>query len=148
MGMQHGTYALILSCSMHAVVQIGRLGCVQLQSGYYVYVGSAFGPGGIAARLAHHVKVTPRPHWHVDYLRAHAVLEEVWYTDDPVRREHAWAALFAQARGASIPLVGFGSSDCRCVSHLWRFQTRPSRSSFQRRLRRHAMAAMTHLTLT
>ena len=40
-----GTYALILSCASNARIQIGRLGTMQLQRGYYVYLGSALGPG-------------------------------------------------------------------------------------------------------
>jgi hypothetical protein len=27
--------------------------------------------------------------------------------------------------GASIPLVGFGASDCHCASHLYFFKSRP-----------------------
>jgi Uri superfamily endonuclease len=34
---------------------------LQLQRGFYVYVGSALGPGGVRARVAHHQKsVTAR----------------------------------------------------------------------------------------
>ena len=42
-----GTYALILLCASNARIQIGRLGKMHLQTGYYVYLGSAFGPGGL-----------------------------------------------------------------------------------------------------
>jgi Uri superfamily endonuclease len=51
-----GTYALILSCSTNIRVQIGRLGTMLLQPGYYVYLGSALGSGGLRARIAHHQK--------------------------------------------------------------------------------------------
>jgi hypothetical protein len=73
-----GTYVLILSCASNARIQIGRLGTMQLKRGYYVYLGSALGPGGIRARIAHHQKLSARPHWHVDYLRAHTRLHSVW----------------------------------------------------------------------
>jgi Domain of unknown function DUF123 len=66
-----GTYVLVLSSRSTDLIQIGRLGALQLQSGFYVYVGSALGPGGVRARLAHHLKLSRRPHWHIDYLRAH-----------------------------------------------------------------------------
>jgi Uri superfamily endonuclease len=29
-------------------------------------------------------------------------------------------------RGASVPIAGFGSSDCRCKTHLFFFTRRPS----------------------
>ena len=56
-----GTYALILSCSTDFGIQIGRLGTMRLQPGYYVYLGSALGPGGLRARIAHHQKLSPDP---------------------------------------------------------------------------------------
>ena len=130
-----GTYALVLSSSTEAVVRVGRLGSLRLRPGFYVYVGSAFGPGGLRARVAHHLKVSERPHWHIDYLRARARLEEIWYCGDTKRREHQWAAALGAMRGASMPVAGFGSSDCQCESHLCFFRRRPSRRGFQKRLR-------------
>jgi Uri superfamily endonuclease len=47
-----GTYVLILSCASNAHIQIGCLGIMQLQRGYYVYVGSSLGPRGLRARIA------------------------------------------------------------------------------------------------
>lgn len=147
-GSRRGTYSLILSCRTNPIIQVGQLGGLQLQPGFYVYVGSALGPGGIAARVAHHERVSPRPRWHIDYLRAHTQLGQVWYTCDPVRREHQWADLFKQARGASIPMAGFGSSDCNCMSHLFRFETRPSPGSFWQRLGTVGMPPVKRLVIT
>ena len=42
-----GTYALILSCGTNARIQIGHRGTLQLQAGYYVYLGSALAAGGL-----------------------------------------------------------------------------------------------------
>jgi Uri superfamily endonuclease len=42
---QPGTYALGMRCSSDQQVEVGKLGSLRLQSGFYVYVGSAFGPG-------------------------------------------------------------------------------------------------------
>ena len=122
-----GTYVLVLSSRSTDLIQIGKLGSLQLQSGFYVYVGSALGPGGVRARLAHHLKVSRRPHWHIDYLRAHTSVEEIWYRLDTRRLEHIWAEHIRLTEGASVPLVGFGSTDCRCESHLFFFERRPSR---------------------
>ncbi|MCY4388254.1 MAG: hypothetical protein OXC18_14270 [Desulfurellaceae bacterium] len=38
-------------------------------------------------------------------------------------------------RGASIPLPGFGASDCACLAHLYFFSRQPRPDTFQRRLR-------------
>jgi Uri superfamily endonuclease len=129
-----GSYALILRAFTHGVVRIGRRGCLSVAPGFYVYVGSAFGPGGVRARVAHHTRIAQRPHWHIDYLRRWALPEEAWYTHDACPREHDWADLFRQSAGASEPLYGFGTSDCQCRSHLFRFTRRPSLRSFCQRL--------------
>lgn len=129
-----GSYALILRVFNHRVMCIGRIGHLSVAPGFYVYVGSAFGPGGVRARLAHHTRIAQRPHWHIDYLRRCALLEEAWYTNDPRPREHEWAAAFRKSAGASEPLDGFGTSDCECRSHLFRFARKPSLRSFCQRL--------------
>src|SRR5208337_3227365 len=64
-----GTYALLLSTASDAEIRVGRLGDMRLQSGFYVYVGSALGPGGVRARVNHHMRASPRHHWHIDYVR-------------------------------------------------------------------------------
>jgi len=130
-----GTYALMLASSKAAPVRIGKLGTLQLQPGFYVYIGSAHGPGGLRARLGHHLAPASRPHWHIDYLRAHVAPEAVWYCYDRMSWEHQWAKCIGMLPGASIPLAGFGSSDCTCVSHLFFFRSRPSRMAFVRSLR-------------
>ncbi len=38
--------------------EMGRLGRFDIIPGYYAYVGSAFGSGGLPARLGHHLKST------------------------------------------------------------------------------------------
>jgi Uri superfamily endonuclease len=129
-----GTYALILSCTSSAHIQIGCLGTLCLQPGYYVYLGSALGPGGLRARIAHHQKPCLRPHWHIDYLRAHTQIQCIWFSYDGRRREHQWARAVRTMRGANIPLLGFGASDCECRSHLYFFKRCPSGISFQRGL--------------
>jgi Uri superfamily endonuclease len=123
-----GTYALILSCASNASIQVGRLGTMQLQRGYYVYMGSALGPGGLRARIAHHQKLSTRPHWHIDYLRAHTRLRSVWLWYDGRRHEHEWARAMQKAQDATIPLMGFGASDCSCLSHLYFLQRHPTQS--------------------
>ena len=120
-----GTYALILQADQRRIVQVGRLGRLAVEPGCYVYVGSALGPGGVRARVGHHVRLATRLHWHIDYLRRAAALRHVWYSYDCVRREHAWADIFARMPGASIPLPGFGASDCTCPAHLFFFDRMP-----------------------
>jgi Uri superfamily endonuclease len=130
-----GTYALILVSASDRLIQVGKLGQLLLQPGYYVYTGSAFGPGGIKARIAHHVRTSHRPHWHIDYLRPALLLDEVWYSYDSERHEHRWADTFSRLKGAIQPVAGFGASDCSCKTHLSFFSIQPSVRQFRKRLR-------------
>lgn len=120
-----GTYLLVLAAARRRCVRIGRLGTLALRPGYYVYAGSAFGPGGLAARLGRHLRPPARLHWHIDSLRRHTRPVEYWIAEGE-RREHQWAGLLRSLDGASIPLAGFGASDCACPSHLFFFERRPS----------------------
>jgi len=126
MNSEPGTYALVLRNRKPGPLRIGRLGTVKLQPGYCVYVGSAFGTGGLRARIKHHQRIAAHPHWHIDYLRAACDLVEVWFTVEPLCCEHAWAKGVAQLPGAEVPLPGFGSSDCDCDTHLVSFHRPPA----------------------
>jgi Uri superfamily endonuclease len=121
-----GTYALVLESTDEQWVEVGKLGRLQVRPGFYVYVGSAFGPGGLKARTAHHARISVRPHWHIDYLRPICHLKEIWYSYESKRYEHRWAGALSRFERATIPLAGFGASDCSCPSHLFRFSRKPS----------------------
>ena len=129
-----GTYVLVLIATAAARLAVGRRLQLELAPGFYLYVGSAFGPGGVRARVDHHRKVSARPHWHIDFLRPHVRLDGVWYSLDPVRREHQWAAVLADAMPASTAVTGFGATDCGCGSHLFHFPSRPSFRGFVARV--------------
>ena len=116
-----GTYVLILQLAHPVAPLIGALGRAHFSPGWYAYVGSARGPGGLAARVGRHLQAEKRPHWHLDYLRPHAQPVALGYITGPSPRECAWAAQLAQHPQAHIPAARFGASDCRCPAHLFHF---------------------------
>ncbi|MFO7593941.1 MAG: GIY-YIG nuclease family protein [Pseudomonadota bacterium] len=130
-----GSYALLFYCPADSTVPVGRLGQLSLIPGYYVYCGSAFGPGGVKSRTDHHRKISRRPHWHIDYLRPSLQLLEIWYSLDRQNREHQWAEQLGRLRGATAPFTGFGSTDCLCPTHFLRLGYKPSFAGFRRRVR-------------
>ena len=89
-------------------MRIGKLGTLAVQPGFCVYVGSAFGPGGLSARITHHRQTTARPHWHMDYLRPDCDLIEVWFSIDTASHEHAGADAVARLPGAEARLQASG----------------------------------------
>ena len=127
---EQGTYILILRLDSPAHLRIGRLGAFDFAAGWCAYVGSAFGHGGLRGRLKHHLKPVAKPHWHIDYLRAEAVVQAVWYHASATVYEHAWAAALRTLPGAAAPAPRFGASDCRCAAHLICFASRPDFTAF------------------
>lgn len=129
-----GTYALILRCHSKERIQIGRLGEVALRPGYYIYIGSAFGPGGVRGRVARHLREEKPKHWHIDHLREYASPIGVWYSYETEHLEHSWAQVLYDASEFS-PIQRFGCSDCKCFSHLFHTSKNPEFASFANAVR-------------
>ncbi|GAB4210638.1 MAG: GIY-YIG nuclease family protein [Roseiflexaceae bacterium] len=123
-----GTYLLIMHLDRAlADLRIGQLGRFDFAVGYYLYVGSAFGPGGVPARLAYHARQQKeRPRWHIDYLRAHTRIVETWSLIAPWRLERSWATALSQLPALSVPAPRFGASDDDGQSHLFYAPRRPA----------------------
>lgn len=150
-----GTYALVLRLASLVHVQVGRLGAFALPAGWYVYVGSALGPGGLRGRLSRHFRQEKTLRWHIDYVLAQASTQsidsqyetdsherfhrrmpiaQVWYVESPVRWECVWAREVAALPGARVAVPGFGASDCGCACHLFGFEAFPPFETFARQV--------------
>jgi len=118
-----GTYALFFWLDQPLGLEVGRLGRVILPAGWLVYVGSALGPGGLRARLRRHLAPTKRVHWHIDALTLAHPPDDWLAQADGERHECDWVQMLAAHPRASVPVPGFGSSDCRrgCPAHLIAF---------------------------
>lgn len=140
-----GSYLLLLELAEPQTVTVGRLGNLDFCAGLYLYAGSARGPGGLAARLGHHLKPSKRCHWHIDYLRLKAPVAAVWAGWGPatccpsecrlVARLNRYAPLYP-------PYKGFGSSDCTCYSHLLHWPLTASEKSSWSTFRREAIVCL------
>jgi len=131
-----GTYALRLDVSRAQPIRVGRLGQYHVPAGDYFYVGSAHGAGGLRARVGRHLGGYGNRHWHIDYLRAVAEVQAVFYTVTDNQMECAWSQALTQLPGAFIPIPHFGSSDCRsgCRAHLVVFPQRSGLASVEKAL--------------
>ena len=81
-------------------------------------MGSAWGPGGLAARLNRHLTGRGKKRWHIDYLRELAQPTAVWLAPG-AHLECTWAQMLCNLPYVSVPIPGFGASDCRCPTHLF-----------------------------
>ncbi len=134
---EKGTYVLIASVPQMKRIEVGQLGKFDIVPGYYAYVGSAFGSGGLRARLSHHLESIAAPHWHIDYLLRIAQPVEVWYSTASQKLEHHWADLLDKASQFRVPILRFGSSDYHRsrASHLFYSKRRPSFGWFCQQLK-------------
>lgn len=117
---ERGTYALLFHLDTEKEIRVGRKGVFHLAPGYYVYVGSARGPGGLAARLRRHFSREKRPYWHVDYLTLCVTPVGAIWSTQATAMECAWVAQLLRTPGATVPVRGFGNGDCNngCPAHL------------------------------
>jgi Uri superfamily endonuclease len=112
-----GIYVLVLSIKKHTSVDIGALGTIVFEKGTYAYVGSA--QNNVEKRVKRHLRKRKSKFWHIDYLlgtRTTAVLK-VFFREGG-RPEECRISRWIAERGT--PVRGFGSSDCRCDSHLFK----------------------------
>lgn len=127
-----GTYILILENDRTRELRIGKLGNTNFARGFYLYVGSAFGSGGVRARVNRHFRDTKKPHWHIDALTCAMETSECWYYHSGNKLECVWNSLLADMHD-DYPLAGFGSTDCGCLSHLHFFSSMPELAEFSRK---------------
>jgi Uri superfamily endonuclease len=112
-----GAYLLIIDLTKTFDLEITTLPATLMQTGFYIYSGSARGPGGIKARLKRHFARDKRRHWHIDHLTlASTKIGALAIADGD---ECNLVGQLRKSRHFSTPVSGFGASDCRtCQSHL------------------------------
>ncbi len=124
-----GSYILIFSCKNGKNIRIGRHGYLQTEPGHYAYCGSAFGPGGLRARVGRHTRLHKKKRWHIDYLRPHIRLRQIWYSANGENLEHDMASAFNKMavidNKSTYPMTKFGATDCACPAHLFHFISMP-----------------------
>lgn len=127
LGPVKGAYALVLKLNSPLKLDIAKFSGETLKSGWYVYLGSARGSGGLRARLNRHFQKTKTLHWHIDRLTVAADTHHALAVADGNECNLLLALLDRPELEVALP--GFGSSDCRqCPSHLLRL-SQPSQKS-------------------
>jgi len=121
-----GTYILVINLRKNSEIQIGSLGYILFNRGFYFYVGS--GMSTLVNRVKRHLssKNSKKVHWHIDYLLANinSSISRLYLIPSTKRWECTIAKELINSSDGYIK--DFGSSDCNCKSHLYYFKNSDS----------------------
>ena len=121
--MKSGIYHLIIKIPRKKEIQIGRLGVFLFPKGFYVYTGSA--QINLEKRVTRHLSHEKRNHWHIDYLLQYGEITSVFTVEGLKSKECVLSNKIAVTLGGKIVADNFGSSDCKCTTHLYFFEHIP-----------------------
>ncbi|PMQ02437.1 MAG: endonuclease [Dictyoglomus sp. NZ13-RE01] len=112
-----GIYILLINVEKDLKINVGSLGKIDFKKGIYCYVGSA--QNNLEKRILRHISKNKRKFWHVDYLLSNRwanVIGVIYIEAD--KNMECKIARELEKKKDFIPK--FGSSDCKCKSHLFR----------------------------
>lgn len=118
-----GCYQLLIYLGKPCRIRVGRLGIFDFPAGWYVYTGSAL--GGLSFRIKRHLQRKKRLHWHIDYLLQHGRITGIKKCLTTKRKECSLNVRLFNFFKAKMLVKKFGSTDCRCKTHLAYFEKKP-----------------------
>ncbi len=121
-----GTYLLCLLLKERIELEVAALGNLEFNKGNYIYVGSAMankGSSSLINRVKRHLKdsAEKKLHWHIDFFLKNKKVEiiKIYLIPSKIKLECTIAKELEKSSEDSIK--NFGSSDCKCKSHLFYF---------------------------
>jgi len=122
-----GLYILLGYVTKDVSINVGRLGTILFRRGFYLYIGSAKGAGGLYTRLKRHLLRSKKTRWHIDYLTVNPHFKPlfIFYTTNLDLSEDIIVSTLVN-HGFKIAVKGFGSTDdVKVESHLLYTQEEP-----------------------
>ena len=116
-----GIYCLIIFLDKDKSINIGKR-IIFFPKGFYCYVGSAL--NSLKKRIERHYKKNKKMHWHIDYFLKEAAIIDIKTTNN--KNECRLSRKISKLADSAIK--GFGSSDCKCLTHLYYFKKNPSKA--------------------
>ena len=109
-------YQLLIRLDNEKLIKIGSLGNFNFPEGYFIYTGSA--KRNFAYRIIRHIRKKKKYKWHIDYLLKHGrIIQIKKYKSQALSECNLNRITQKKYKGVDI-IKGFGSSDCKCRSHL------------------------------
>ncbi len=111
-----GSYMLFLRCKKNCKISVGRLGKLKFKKGIYIYVGS--GMNNLEKRVKRHFLKRKKIRWHIDYITTNRNFEVEFAILIPSKKR--LECYLSKLLSQKLDYVkGFGSTDCKCKSHLY-----------------------------
>ena len=121
--MNKGIYCLLLHLEYECNIKI-RTKRVAFPKGYYCYVGSAL--NNLQKRIERHKRKDKKKYWHIDYFLEKAKILDVKILKT-VKRKECWLSNKIKNLKGRMVMEKFGSTDCKCGTHLYYFQKNPAK---------------------
>ncbi len=111
---EKGSYLLIMRLERSMYLNVGALGSLKFEAGWYIYVGSAM--NGLSSRLKRYLNPPRKLRWHIDYLMEHVKLIQIvcFISSEPL--EETLAKMLEKHFDY---IRGFGATDAKSASHLF-----------------------------
>ncbi len=113
-----GVYLLFVKVLKDSEIKVGGLGSISFKRGLYVYVGSA--QNNLEKRILRHKSKKKKLKWHIDYLTVSRSVKVIAACAYQLPKKYECIIARNLSKVCLRSIRGFGSSDCRCVSHLFR----------------------------
>ena len=137
--MTNGIYVLVIWIKEDVRINVGALGGTDFGKGLYAYVGSA--QISLDKRVERHFGKSKRKFWHIDYLLDddNVKILEV-FCKKAGKLEECKVAEKVCHEGSQVD--GFGSSDCKCPSHLFKLKSYPILERLMRETRMKSLGSI------
>ncbi|MBR9705166.1 DUF123 domain-containing protein [Candidatus Pacearchaeota archaeon] len=125
-----GIYILIIKIKKPINIKVGKLGIINFKKSLYVYIGSS--QNNLEKRIKRHQNKSKNKkiHWHIDYLLKNKNSEIIKILVSKKSKEYE--CITAKTLNKNNQLINnFGSSDCKCKSHLIKIKEIPILKDFK-----------------
>ena len=112
-----GIYLLEICLLESKEIKIGAKGINNFSAGFYYYIGSA--QRNLKSRIDRHLKEDKNYHWHIDYFLAESKIKNCFTWPLSGKAECKLATYIKNKLMGEVIMPGFGSSDCKCETHLF-----------------------------
>ena len=120
-----GAYLLLMENIIEQEIDVGKLGKINFQPGFYVYFGS--GMANLEKRVKHHQLKKKPYHYHIDYITPDLMKIKKFFL---IRSSEKMESKIAQSveKVCDYYIKDFGCSDTKENSHLFYFKENPLRN--------------------